>query len=120
MKNDPQENTMSRTLVALGLLAIAGAPLMSTAHAGGAFDPHQRARELIAPSFAGLPAPNAGAAWSSEPAESADAHARARNRIRDERAASALPPAGYVGAGLATGYSDPHRRIRSIILGRDD
>lgn len=110
---------MSRTLVALSLLAIAGPPLIGVAHAGP-FDPHQRARELIAPSAAELPAPKAAAAWSAGPAESADAHTQARNRIRDERGASALPPAGYVGAALDTGYSDPHRRVRAMILGHDD
>jgi len=116
-----KENTMSRTLIALGLLTMAGAASLTAALATEPIDPHQRAREtIVPPPVAHAPAPQGVMGRLIEAGDYEDPHARARNVIRDERWPLASAHPGAVGASASTGYADPQRHIRSVIQGHDD
>lgn len=112
---------MSRTLIALGLLAFAGPMGINIGFAMESVDPHQRVREMIVPPPATtVPAPQGVMGRLVEPEAYLDPHARARNVIRDDRGSPVS--AGY-GGGMVqftTTATDPQQHIRSMILGHDD
>lgn len=112
---------MSRTLIALGLLAFAGPTGINVGFAMESVDPHQRIREMIVP----LPATSALAPQGvmgrlMETEAYADPHARARNLIRDDRGSPVSAAYGGGMVQLPTTAPDPHRHIRSMISGHDD
>lgn len=112
---------MSRTLIALGLLAIAGPMGINVGFAMESADPHQRVRETIVPPPAtAVPAPQGVMGRLMETEAYADPHARARNLIRDDR--GSLVSAAYGGGMVqfAIPATDAHRHIRSMISGHDD
>lgn len=113
---------MSMNLRTAGLATLIAASLAaSAALAAEATDPHQRARQMIAPSsIAAAQAPSGAMGRLIAPPEYLDPHARAADLLKHDRR-SLVPP--YPGTDTARGGSsdsDPQHRARLMILGRDD
>ena len=104
---------MSKTIIAIGLLALAGPYSISAAVSVEAVDPHQRAREMISPST--FPQGPSGAMGRPAAAlERLDPHTRAANLVSHGQfpPVTANPEAVSFGAA---GQPDPHRRAQMIM-----
>lgn len=112
---------MSRTLIALGLLAFAGPMGINAGFAMESVDPHQRIREMIVPPPAtSVPAPQGVMGRLMEPEAYLDPHARTRNVIRGDRGSPVSAAYGGGMVPLTTTATDLQQRIRAMILGHDD
>lgn len=109
---------MSKILITVTLLSFTGALSAASAFAGESIDPHQRARDMIAPPIAYAPAPRGAMGRLIDATEFVDPQLRARQMIRAE--SSALASRGAGAASVGDGFSDPHERARHFVGGGRD
>lgn len=109
---------MSRTQITLGLLALGSTLLTAPAIASDTRDPHQRAREMIAPPISYAAAPRGAMGRLIDSGVFVDQHARAEQMLR---AAWSTPTAsGTASVGAASLRGDTHEQARRFIGGDHD
>lgn len=109
---------MSRTLITVTLLSFTGALSSAASHAGEVIDPHQRARDMIAPLTAYSPAPRGAMGRIVDTTEFVDPHLRARQMIHADLPTATSSMAQ--GMTVDSAPADPHARARRLVgSGRD-